>query len=58
VNVSGDGDLQLDATDPLTRVLRLADTIDEHEHTQLGFVDTIRVSKEDVDVKLAAKKRG
>lgn len=57
VNVSGDGELELDSADPLTRVLRLADSIDEHEHAQLGFVDTIRVSKEDVDVKIAAKKR-
>lgn len=57
VNVAGDGELQLDAADPSDRVLKLADAIDEHEHTQLGFVDTIRVSKEDVDRGLISVKK-
>jgi hypothetical protein len=57
VNVSGDGDLQLETADPLTRVLRLADSIDEHEHAQLGFVDTIRVSKDEVYLSVGRSKR-
>ncbi len=57
VNVSGDGELQLDADDPWSRVLRLADAIDEHEHSQVGFVDTIRISKNDVDAQVSRTNR-
>ena len=55
VNVSGDGELQLDATDPLSRLLAIADAIDDHEHSQVGFLDTIRISKEDVDQQVSAQ---
>ncbi|MEI8258154.1 MAG: hypothetical protein WCJ30_20955 [Deltaproteobacteria bacterium] len=57
VNVSGDGELQLDADDPWSRVLRLADAIDEHEHSQVGFVDTIRISKNEVDAQVSRTNR-
>jgi hypothetical protein len=50
VNVGNDGELEITRDeDELGRLLRVADSIDQHEHAQLGFVDTIRVSKEEVD---------
>jgi len=57
VNFSGDGDLHLDESDPMSRVLGLGEAIDDHEHSQVGFLDTIRISKEEVDQQVSASRK-
>lgn len=51
------GELVLRTEDALTRMFRLAETIDNHEQSQLGFLDTIRVSKEEVSAQLVENTR-
>lgn len=58
VDVGHDGDLVLHGTDAIEQVLRLADAIEEQEHAQLGYVDTIRVSKDEVDANMPVVQSG
>jgi hypothetical protein len=48
VDVGSDGELELDGSDRFERLLQVADIVEEREHAQLGYVDTIRVSKDEV----------
>ncbi len=50
VGVGRDGELTIDSADVVDRVRRTCDAIDEKETPQLGYVDTLRISKEDVEV--------
>ena len=49
VGIGRDGELVVDADDEAARLLRLCDAIDEKDHGHVGYVDTLRVSKDEVD---------
>lgn len=55
VNVGRDGELVLEHADGLARLLRLADAIEAHERAQLGYLDTIRVAKDDMAAQLGPR---
>jgi hypothetical protein len=56
VGMRDDGELEIrGAGDELARVLQLADSIDAREQGQLGYLDTVRVSKDAMDGGLVEK---
>ena len=56
VDVGDDGELQVQERDSFARLMRLADMVEEREHAQLGYVDTIRVSKEGVETSVRKRR--
>jgi hypothetical protein len=48
------GDIELREVSGLERLMRLAEAIEEKDHHQLGYVDTLRVSKDEVDAHMPA----
>jgi hypothetical protein len=55
VDLGRDGELEVRHEDGFARLLRLADAINSQEQAQLGYLDTIRVAREDVAAELAAR---
>lgn len=51
VSLGNDGELEVRASDP-DPLVSLLDAIDAHEQGHLGFVDTMRVSRDEVDQQL------
>jgi hypothetical protein len=54
VGIGRDGELVVDADDEAARLVRLCDAIEERDHGHVGYVDTLRVSKDEVDGLLKA----
>jgi hypothetical protein len=55
VGVGADGELEVRHGDELERLMRLAEAIENHEAAQLGYLDTMKVARDQVAAEIAAR---